>query len=270
MKEKLARLEALLRSQKRIAVAFSGGLDSSVLLAYIFSLLGKDGTLALHAQTPYMMQEESEEVRAFCQSKSIPLLFLALPLPASLLLNPPNRCYLCKKELFTTLKREAQEAHCSLLVDGSHLDDESDYRPGKKALQDLEISSPFKEAGFTKADIRTLGQELGLQEDLLQKPPYACLLTRLEHHSEVTEKRLKQVDLSEIYLRSLGFRACRVRAHGSLARLELEKAYWPSFFKENLAEQVQQKLQELGFDKVSLDLAGYQRGSMNPAELPLL
>lgn len=147
---------------------------------------------------------------------------LAFPILPALANNPPLRCYLCKHALFSSLAARAAEMGFPLLADGSNLDDLDDYRPGRKALQELGIPSPFLEASMDKADIRRLACRLGLPESVSGKPAYACLLTRLEHNRPVTEVLLRRVDAAESFLRTLGLKGCRVRVHGdSLARIEL-------------------------------------------------
>lgn len=257
------RLERDLTARERVAVALSGGLDSSVLLACAVSVLGAQNCLALTANTPYMMHEEIEESRRLCLRLGVEHICLKLQVPAGIENNPPDRCYLCKKSVFTKLKALAARSGFSCLVDGTNHDDLSDYRPGMRALQELEIINPFKEAGMGKAEIRELGRKLGLDESLVRKPAYACLLTRLEHDRPFSEEDLYRVDAAESWLRVRGFPACRVRVHGKLARIELDRSAWPSFLHGGIAWQAELAFQEMGFEFVTLDLKGYTRGSMN-------
>ena len=245
------RLRAVLLPRKRIAVALSGGLDSSVLLAAAVRILGADHCLALTARTPYVMEEEVRDSTAF-------------PILPALANNPPLRCYLCKHALFSSLAARAAEMGFPLLADGSNLDDLDDYRPGRKALQELGIPSPFLEASMDKEDIRRLACRLGLPESVSGKPAYACLLTRLEHNRPVTEVLLRRVDAAESFLRTLGLKGCRVRVHGdSLARIELPEKERRLFWDGQLASTAARRLRELGFRHITLDLEGYSRGSMN-------
>ena len=258
------RLRSVLLPRERIAVALSGGLDSSVLLAAAAKVLGLDHCLALTAQTPYVMEEEMRDGTELCRSLKVRQEKLTFPIPASIADNPPLRCYLCKHALFSALKARAGEAGFPLLADGSNMDDLGDYRPGRKALQELGILNPFLEAAMGKADIRQLARELGLPESVSGKPAYACLLTRLEHNRPVTEAMLRRVDKAETFLRSLGLKGCRVRVHGDdLARIELPEAERRLFLNTELAGPVARRLRELGFRHITLDLEGYSRGSMN-------
>lgn len=258
------RLRSVLLPRERIAVALSGGLDSSVLLAAAGQVLGPDRCLALTAQTPYVMEEEMRDSTELCLSLKVRQEKLTLPIPASITDNPPLRCYLCKHALFSALKTRAGETGFPLLADGSNTDDLGDYRPGRKALQELGILTPFLEAAMGKADIRQLARELGLPESVSGKPAYACLLTRLEHNRHVTEAMLRRVDMAETFLRSLGLKGCRVRVHGDdLARIELPETERRLFRDAELAGPVAHRLRELGFRHITLDLEGYSRGSMN-------
>ena len=166
--------------------------------------------------------------------------------------------------MFSSLAARAAEMGFPLLADGSNLDDLDDYRPGRKALQELGIPSPFLEASMDKADIRRLACRLGLPESVSGKPAYACLLTRLEHNRPVTEVQQRRVDAAESFLRTLGLKGCRVRAHGdSLARIELPEKERRLFWDGQLASTAVRRLRELGFRHITLDLEGYSRGSMN-------
>lgn len=258
------RLRAVLLPRERIAVALSGGLDSSVLLAAAVRILGADHCLALTAQTPYVMEEEVRDSAALCLRLGVHQEKLAFPILPALANNPPLRCYLCKHVLFSSLAARAAEMGFPLLADGSNLDDLDDYRPGRKALQELGIPSPFLEAAMNKEDIRRLACWLGLPESVSGKPAYACLLTRLEHNRPVTEALLRRVDAAESFLRTLGLKGCRVRVHGgSLARIELPEKERKLFRDGQLAATAARRLRELGFRHITLDLEGYSRGSMN-------
>ncbi|WP_290488098.1 MULTISPECIES: ATP-dependent sacrificial sulfur transferase LarE [unclassified Akkermansia] len=258
------RLRAVLLPRERLAVALSGGLDSSVLLAAAVQILGADHCLALTAQTPYVMEEEVRDSTALCRRLGVRQEKLAFPIPPALANNPPLRCYLCKHALFSSLADKAAELGFPLLADGSNLDDLDDYRPGRRALQELGIPSPFLEAAMNKADIRRLACWLGLPESVSGKPAYACLLTRLEHNRPVTEALLRRVDAAESFLRTLGLKGCRVRVHGdSLARIELPEKEGDLFWNRKLAATVARRLRELGFRHITLDMEGYSRGSMN-------
>lgn len=259
-------LHSLIHDMGKIAVALSGGLDSSVLLAYAASVLGGENCLALTVKTPYMMDMEMKDAEEFCRKLGIRRIELELPIPSCIKANPANRCYLCKKEIFTRLKSITQKEGFSCLADGTNIDDIGDYRPGMKALAELKISSPFKDAGLGKSAIRMLGARLGLDSALIEKPAYACLLTRLEHEIEIDESLLRRIDEAESYLRDFGIASCRVRVHGSLARIEIPADSWNAVLRKDTAARICARLAHLGFDPVTLDLAGYKRGSMNSKE----
>ena len=258
------RLRSVLLPLERIAIALSGGLDSSVLLAASADILGADRCLALTAETPYVMQEELRDSTALCLRLGVRQERLAFPILPEIADNPPLRCYLCKRALFTSLTERAAELRFPRMADGSNMDDLGDYRPGRKALEELGVVSPFLEAKMGKADIRLLARSLNLPESISEKPAYACLLTRLEHGRPVTESLLRRVDEAETFLRSLGLKGCRVRMHGEdLARIELPGPQLVLFRRDGLSEAVVSRLRELGFRHITLDLEGYSRGSMN-------
>lgn len=258
------RLRSVLLPRKRLAVALSGGLDSSVLLAAAAAVLGSGRCVALTAETPYVMTEEMQDSAELCRRLGVRQEKLAFPIPPEIENNPPLRCYLCKRALFSALAARAAELGFPALADGSNTDDLNDYRPGRKALEELGILSPFLEARLGKADIRRAARELNLPEAVSAKPAYACLLTRLEHGRPVTEALLRRVDEAETYLRSLGLKGCRVRVHGEdLARIELPGPERGLFHKDGLSAAVVSRLHELGFRYIALDLEGYSQGSMN-------
>lgn len=243
------RLRAVLLPRKRIAVALSGGLDSSVLLAAAVRILGADHCLALTARTPYVMEEEVRDSTALCRRLGVRQEKLAFPILPALANNPPLRCYLCKHApVFLPGQPERLRWGSPCWRTDPILDDLDDYRPGRKALQELGIPSPFLEASMDKADIRRLACRLGLPESVSGKPAYACLLTRLEHNRPVTEVLLRRVDAAESFLRTLGLKGCRVRVHGdSLARIELPEKERKLFWDGQLASTAARRLRELGF-----------------------
>lgn len=260
------RLAAWLTGHGRIAIALSGGLDSSVLLAFATSVLGPEQCLAITARTPYMMQAELTDASALCLRLGVMQLELELPVPPAIRDNPPLRCYLCKKALFAALLDEARRRGFDQVADGTNLDDDGDYRPGRKALAELGIASPLREAGLGKAAIRELGRRLGLDGDLVGKPAYACLLTRLEHGTTFDDDDLRRIDRAEEFLRQSGFAACRVRVHGRLARIEVPAADRARLLA--IADETAAFLAALGFSHSCLDLEGYKRGGMNLANTP--
>ena len=259
--EKLQLLQEELRRLGSVLVAFSGVVDSTFLLQVAHLTLGEKA-LALTARSGVVPQRDLQEAEAFCAKYGIRQLYfdfdeLAVPGFAE---NPPDRCYICKKTLFSNFLRIAKE-HGAVLCEGSNMDDLGDYRPGLKALAELDVHSPLRVAQLSKAEIRLLSHELQLPT--WDKPSFACLASRFVYGERITAEKLAAVDKAEQLLWELGFKQFRVRVHGNLARIEV----LPDELQRALAEPVRStlhnKLQEYGFDYVTLDLLGYRTGSMN-------
>ncbi|MFI3290683.1 MAG: ATP-dependent sacrificial sulfur transferase LarE [Opitutales bacterium] len=259
---KKENLESILKGYGKVAIALSGGLDSSVLLGFAVKILGAGNVLALVAKSPYMMTQELDYGTALCAKYGVKRIVLERGLPKEIENNPANRCYICKLGLFSALLELARENGFETLCDGTNYDDLSDYRLGMKALAELKIASPLLDAKFTKADIRALAIGLGLVE-LSQKPAYACLMTRFEVGTKISIAELSLVDAGENFLRELGFNIFRLRKHGSCARIELAQADFNKIFEANIKEKINTKLKELGFKFVSIDLSPYKMGNMN-------
>ena len=260
--EKKKRLEDALRACGRVAVAFSSGVDSTFLLKAAHDELG-DGVLAVTARAAAFPQRETEEAAAFCAREGIRQIFVdfrPLDVPG-FAENPPDRCYLCKRALFEKIVTAAKDNGADCVAEGSNLDDMGDYRPGMRAIAELGIRSPLREAELTKAEIRALSREAGLPT--WDKPSYACLATRFVYGETITEEGLSRVERAEDALRTLGFSQLRVRVHGDLARIELEAHDMPRLADPALAAQINETLRALGFIYVALDLGGYKTGSMN-------
>jgi uncharacterized protein len=175
--------------------------------------------------------------------------------------NPPDRCYFCKKELFSRLKEIAIEENFPEVCDGSNFDDTFDFRPGSKAADELDVRSPLKEAELGKEEIRILSKEMGLPT--WDKPAMACLSSRFPYYTPIDNESLRQIDLAEEYLRTKGFSQLRVRHHGQMARIEIDPRDFSVIMAKQNREEIVAKLKEIGYLYVTLDLAGYRTGSMN-------
>ena len=263
--ERLAALKRHLADLGSVAVAYSGGVDSTFLVAVAHEVLG-ERMIAVTSASRSAPARDIERTRAFCAERGIPQVVvdydeLAIPGFAE---NPVDRCYHCKKALFTQMADAAAERGITTLVDGSNKDDEGDYRPGLRALEELGIGSPLREVGMTKAQIRALSHEMGLPT--WSMPSAACLASRFPYGEVITAVKLKRVELAEDYLHDLGFVQLRVRAHGNdgtLARIEVAPEDIVRLAEPALREQVVARLRELGFAYVSLDLTGFRSGALN-------
>lgn len=249
-----------------VAVAFSGGVDSTLLLKVAHDTLN-DRAIAVTASASFTAQRESDEAAKFCRDNHITHITLSVDMAEipGFTSNPPNRCYFCKREIFTRIIQAAKSHGISHVIDGSNLDDTGDYRPGMKALSELGVISPLRECGLTKSDVRELSRELGLPT--WDKPSFACLASRFVYGEEITPEKLSMVERAEELLLSMDFRQMRVRIHGNTARIELLPEDFPRMMSEDVRMRVYDALKGYGFGYVSLDLRGYRTGSMNEALL---
>ena len=258
--QKADKLKSYLRELGRVAVAYSGGVDSTFLLKVAHDVLG-DNVLALTAASKFIPRRELDETIKFCAENKIrQIIFEADVLNiAGVKENPVDRCYLCKRELFKNFLRLAEENKFSIVVEGSNMDDTSDYRPGMKALAELQIKSPLQVAELYKSEIRALSREMNLPT--WSKPSMACLASRFVYGETLTEKNLSMVEAAEEFLLQAGFKQFRVRVHGKIARIEILPEEFDRLLK--IREEVSARFKALGFDYVTLDLQGYRTGSMN-------
>jgi uncharacterized protein len=261
IKDKYNKLIDYLKNMDSLVVAFSGGVDSSFLLRAAKDALG-DKAVAFTITSPYHPQWEIREAVELAKKIGVKQIVerqeIILP---EIKNNPPDRCYLCKKALFTEILKFAEEQGFKYVADGTNLDDTKDYRPGMKALKELSIKSPLLETGFTKEDIRMISKEIGLPT--WNKPAYACLLSRIPYGQEITETDLRKIEKAELYMMNLGFKIIRVRLHGDLARIEVSPEERKKLFNAELLDEIAEDIKNFGFKYVTLDLQGYRTGSLN-------
>lgn len=265
----LDTLKEYLADKKKIVVAFSGGVDSTFLLKVAHQVLG-DNVIAVTATSCSFPERELKEAKEFCEKEGIRHLICE---SEELQIegfshNPVNRCYLCKTELFTKIWDIAKENGIEYVAEASNLDDNGDYRPGLQAVKELEVLSPLRYARMNKNTIRLLSKELGLRT--WNKQSFACLSSRFVYGEEITEEKLHMVDLAEQFLLDQGFRQVRVRIHDKMARIEIAREEFDMLLLNHVVDEIHEKLKEIGFSYVTLDLGGYRTGSMNDSILEKL
>ena len=264
LEQKISELRRLLSSYEQVLVCFSGGVDSSYLLAEaVRSLNG--GAVAFTAVSPSLASWEGEEAAGLARRLGARHLLVEThevddPRYAS---NPVNRCYFCKTEVYGVAVEEARKQGIDKILDGFNRDDRGDHRPGRKAAREHGILSPLDEIGFGKDDIRSAARQIGLP--VWDKPALACLSSRFPYGTEITPERLQQVAECEAVLRDSGFRTFRVRYHDSVARIEVSGDELPRLFQTEVKETILRRFRQSGFTYVSVDLQGYRTGSMNEA-----
>jgi uncharacterized protein len=259
--EKSLKLDSILKDLNSFVVAFSGGVDSTFLL-HRAHRIRKTGVIAVTIRTPYIPAREIDEAIEFTSSFGIKHKIIDIAFPEMIRSNPIDRCYLCKKTIFTDLLSFAEKNSYKFVIDGTNADDTKDFRPGLKALKELGIRSPLLESGLTKQNIRDLSREADL--DIWDKPAMACLLTRIPYDTEIDEGTLRLAEEAENMLFESGYPGTRVRIHGDLARIECLPGYIEKIIRTPDKEHIISNLKKIGFRYVSLDLEGYRTGSSNP------
>lgn len=264
LEEKYGEMKNILKGMGSVLVAYSGGVDSTLLLKVSSDVL-RDRVLAVIARSATYPKEEAAAAEKMAEDLGVRHMVIETEELSDerFLSNPKERCYFCKAELFWRLKDIAEREGIKQVVDGSNVDDASDFRPGAKAKKELGVRSPLAEAGFSKADIRKLSKELGLAT--WDKPSLACLASRVPYGTRITDESLKMIGEAEKFIRSSGFKEVRVRHHGLIARIELGKEEIPMMLSDGLMDKVVRKLESLGYMYVTIDLEGYRTGSLNKA-----
>ena len=262
LQNKLDALREYIKDLGSLAVGFSGGVDSTLLLAVAHEVLG-DRAIAvttLHSAIPGRELKEAEE---FCKEHGIRhFIYRFDPFQIDeFRKNEPDRCYHCKLGIFTGIKKIADENGIEYLAEGSNMDDLGDYRPGLKAVEELNVKSPLRAAGLYKADIREISKAMDLPT--WSKPAYACLASRFVYGEEITEEKLRMIDSAEQFLIEHGFYEERVRMHGNIARIEVPARDITRLAADEIREIVYKRFKEIGFLYVTLDMHGYKTGSMN-------
>jgi uncharacterized protein len=261
--EKREKLGELLRGYGKAAVAFSGGVDSSYLCSAAVEELG-DNAIAITIVSPMLPKSELDDARKVAELVGIRHLLVESPdIEEEVAVNPKDRCYFCKKREFGSISAAAHKLGIGVVLDGTNTDDEGDYRPGMRAIAELGVASPLREAGLSKEDIRELSRRRGLPT--AEKPAFACLASRIPYGERIDSEKLGRVEKAEDYLRGLGLRQFRVRSHGDLARIEVSPEERSKLFSEEKLDAIADAFSSFGFMYSSLDLAGYKRGSLNKA-----
>jgi len=265
VKEKFLRLLNWFKSVKGpVIVAFSGGVDSSVVLAVAVLALGKDSVIAVTATSPIYPDEDLMWVKRVVEALGVKHVYVENDIlnNTDFINNPPNRCYLCKKNLAEKLNKLANMFNAKAIVDGTNASDLSSYRPGLKALMEAGIKSPLIDVGITKDEVREIAKALNLPN--WDRAPMACLVTRIPYGERITVEKLKRISEAEKIVKTLTeVKLVRVRDHGYMARIEVGRDERKKFFNENIMDKIVEELQKLGYKYVALDLYGYRSGSLD-------
>jgi uncharacterized protein len=262
LKNKINALHRIIDSLGSVAVAFSGGVDSTFLLKMAHERLGK-GVIAVTVNSPLIAPDEIEGAGNFTAAEGICHEVIAVDIfrNNTVMANPPDRCYHCKLDVFRAVIAFADSKGIRHVAEGSNLDDREDYRPGARAIAELSVRSPLMEAGLTKDDIRRASRSMGLAA--WDKPANPCLATRIPCGTPITADRLDDIYRAEQYLHGLGIRHVRVRHHGAVARIEVSREEMNIILEEPAAADIAAAFKRIGFTHIALDIEGYRMGSMN-------
>ena len=261
--DKMARLEGILQRLGSVALAFSGGVDSSFLLKMAAKTLPRKNILAVTAVSDTYTDSELARAKRFAKSLGVrhKVIFTNEFRDVNFRRNSKERCYYCKKELFSRLLRLAKQKGLRQVADASNLDDKKDFRPGSRAKKDFGVRSPLQEARFTKADIRKFSKRLNLET--WDMPSMACLASRIPYGEEISKGLLRKIEKAEGFIKKTGIKNVRVRSHGDVARIEVDKKDIKRFLKSKFCDKIVKNLKGLGFCYITLDLQGYRTGSLN-------
>lgn len=261
LSEKKVKLKEVIRDLRRVLVAYSGGVDSTFLLKTAKEILGKENVIAFIADSLTYPEKERKDAIAFCKAEEISFIVINSDEmnDEKFVKNDAERCYYCKKHLYKEAQKIAKEKDINNIIEGSNYDDLSDYRPGRRALEEFGILSPLLYAELTKWEIRTLSKEMGLPTHA--KPSKACLASRVPYGTRITSEILKKIEEAERLIESYNITQVRVRFHDKIARIEV----MPEEFDKVLSkrEKIVEGVKNIGFNYVTLDLTGYRTGSMN-------
>jgi len=262
LNEKKAKLISILKKLDSLVVAFSGGVDSTFLLSMAYDEL-KENVVAITAESPIHPVREKQEALALAKKIGVRHIIVQsreIHQP-DFLANPRNRCYVCKKYILEDITRLASEMNIQSIAHGANMDDLKDYRPGFKAVEEMDVLSPLIDAGLTKTDIRALSKEMNLST--WDKPSNACLASRIPYGTPITKEALGMIEKAEAFILSLGLKTCRVRHHGNIARIETSIDDMEKIFTKKNRQRIVKAFKELGYKHIAIDLEGYRQGSMN-------
>jgi len=262
IEQKYEKLKNIFHEMGGVVIGFSGGVDSTLLLKVATDVLGGKVVGVVGTSTTYP-RREFEEAKQLAKDigARIEIIKTEEDKNPKFISNPPDRCYFCKTELFTRITSIAQREGMPFVADGSNVDDENDFRPGMKALRELAVRSPLREAGMTKKDVRELSKMLGLPTH--DKPSYACLSSRFPYGSSITAEKLIMVESAENFMRDLGFQTVRVRHYEDTARIEMGINEMPRVIEDAIRKKIIEKFKEIGYIYITLDIEGFRSGSMN-------
>ena len=259
----LDKLKNYIRQYNKVAIAFSGGVDSSFLLKVASDVLGSENVIAITLKAAVNPEREVAEAVEMAELTGvkhiiIPVDVMSIP---GFRENPPDRCYICKRAIFERIIKEASGYGIDIIFDGTNADDVNDYRPGMKALKELGVISPLRECDLGKSEIRKYLKEFGIKT--WDKPSMACLASRVPYNEPITEEKLGMVEKAEGFLQAMGFIQFRVRCHGSIARIEIAPEEMTKVLDMSIMKDINDKLKNAGFQYVTLDMQGYRTGSLN-------